>query len=198
MSSVPSSSINISEKPRLTAEDWEQAALDLIAEKGVSGLGIEPLARRLGITKGSFYWHFDGRENLLTQALARWEQQDIENLARSLGDGLPAEQRLTEFVLRTSRQNRSHEIHAALCAASDHPNVKPVVERVTQRRLDHIARAFRELGLDEASARHRARLTYTSYVGYIQLQARGMTPERNSSEFDDYIQHVIETLIAPD
>ncbi|MEM7053863.1 MAG: TetR/AcrR family transcriptional regulator, partial [Pseudomonadota bacterium] len=89
------------------------------------------------------------------------------------------------------------EIHAALCAASDHPSVKPVMNRVTRRRLDAIAEAFRELGLNEDAARHRARLTYTSYVGYIQLQARGMAPERASAEFNDYIEHVIETLISP-
>ena len=197
MSSVPTRSINVNDKPRLTAEDWEQAALDLIAEKGVNGLGIEPLARRLGITKGSFYWHFPGREKLLEQALERWEQHDIENLARALGDGRPAAERLTEFILKTSRQNRSHEIHAALCAASDHPSVKPVMERVTRRRLAYIAGALRELGLDEDAARHRARLTYTSYVGYIQLQARGMAPKRASAEFNAYIEHVIETLIVP-
>ena len=197
MSSLPSQ-VAATDKPRLSAEDWEQAALDLIAEKGINGLGIEPLARRLGITKGSFYWHFAGREKLLEQALERWERQDIENLARALSNGQPAAERLTTFILKTSRQNRSHEIHAALCAASDHPIIKPVMDRVTQRRLDAIAQAFRELGLDENAARHRARLTYTSYVGYIQLQARGMAPERASDEFNDYIGHVIDTLISPD
>ena len=183
------------EKTTLTAADWERAALDLIAEKGLAGLGVEPLARRLGITKGSFYWHFPTRDQLLEQALDRWERQDTESLARSLDSAQPAAERLAEFVLRTSRQNRSHEIHAALCAASDDPRVRPVLERVTQRRLDYLAKAFRELGLDAEAARHRARLTYTSYVGYIQLQTRGMAPERGSEEFEGYVQHAIETLI---
>lgn len=185
------------EKTTLTAADWEQAALDLIAEKGLSGLGVEPLARRLGITKGSFYWHFPKRDQLLEQALSRWERQDTVSLTRSLGSELPARERLAEFILRTSRQNRSHQIHAALCAASDDPRVKPILERVTQRRLDYLAKAFRELGLDGESARHRARLTYTSYVGYIQLQSRGMTPERGSEEFEAYVRHAIDTLLAP-
>jgi AcrR family transcriptional regulator len=185
------------EKTTLTAADWEQAALDLIAEKGLSGLGVEPLARRLGITKGSFYWHFPTRDHLLEQALGRWERQDSESLARSLDSEQPAADRLAEFVLRTSRQNRSHQIHAALCAASDDPRIRPLLERVTQRRLDYLAKAFRELGLDPESARHRARLTYTSYVGYLQLQNRGMTPDRGSEEFEAYVQHAIQTLIDP-
>src|SRR3546814_8458026 len=53
---------------RLSAEDWAQAALDLIAEQGVSAVAVEPLARRLGVTKGSFYWHFPSREALLVRS----------------------------------------------------------------------------------------------------------------------------------
>jgi AcrR family transcriptional regulator len=184
------------EKTTLSAADWERAALVLIAEKGVAALAVEPLARRLGITKGSFYWHFSSRDALLRQALRRWEQRDIEHLTRSLDDDRPAAERLSEFILRTSRQNLSHQIHAALCAASDHPLVEPVVERITRRRLDYLARAFRELGLDDDEARHRARLTYTSYTGYIQLQIRGMAPERGSEEFEAYVRHAIDTLLG--
>jgi len=185
------------EKVTLSASDWEQAALELIAEKGVSALAVEPLARRLGITKGSFYWHFGSRDELLEQALKRWERRDLEHLARSLDSQQPAAERLAEFILRTSRQNRSHQIHAALCAASDHPRVRPYIERITQRRLRYLTKAFRELGMDDDAARHRARLTYTSYVGYIQLQIRGMAPERGSDEFEAYVRHAIEALINP-
>jgi len=74
------------ERPRLSAVDWEKAAIELIAEKGVQALAIEPLARRMGVTKGSFYWHFSGRESLLEQALKRWEEHDSRNLSRSLGE----------------------------------------------------------------------------------------------------------------
>lgn len=197
MSAVPPALPATPEKATLSSSDWEQAALDLIAEKGVSALAVEPLARRLGITKGSFYWHFASRDELLEQALKRWERRDYEHLARSLDSDQPAADRLAEFILRTSRQNRSHQIHAALCAASDHPRVKPYIERITRRRLEYLSKAFRELGMDDEAARHRARLTYTSYVGYIQLQIRGMAPERGSDEFESYVVHAIETLLNP-
>ena len=73
------------ERNTLSAADWERAALELIAEQGVQALAVEPLARRMGVTKGSFYWHFSGRESLLEKALARWEEHDSRNLNRSLG-----------------------------------------------------------------------------------------------------------------
>ena len=65
---------------RLSAEDWAQAALDLIAEQGVAAVAVEPLARRLGVTKGSFYWHFPSRDALLQAALERWEANEQESV----------------------------------------------------------------------------------------------------------------------
>ena len=59
---------------RVGKDEWLRGAIDLIAEEGVGGLKVEPLARRLGITKGSFYWHFDDRADLIAQALDLWLQ----------------------------------------------------------------------------------------------------------------------------
>ena len=61
--------------PTLTASGWAEAALQLIAEKGLSALTVSALADRLGVTKGSFYWHFVGRSELLAAALDRWKQR---------------------------------------------------------------------------------------------------------------------------
>jgi len=86
-----------SERTTLSAADWERAALDLIAEQGVQAMAIEPLARRMGITKGSFYWHFSSRESLLEQALLRWEKHDLRNLNASLGEIDHPRDRLISF-----------------------------------------------------------------------------------------------------
>ena len=68
------------DKARLSAEDWALAALDVIAEQGLAAVAVEPLARRLGVTKGSFYWHFPSREALLVAALERWEKTEQETV----------------------------------------------------------------------------------------------------------------------
>ncbi len=195
MASSPPAHRSGADRATLTPADWEQAALELIAEKGVSALGVEPLARRMGITKGSFYWHFPGRNELLERALERWENQDRYHLKLALkADQQPAE-RLAQFVWRTSRQTLTHRIYVALCAAPDDPRVGPVLKRVTSRRIKYLSGAFEELGLDATAARQRANLVYSSYVGYLQLQAQGLVPDRDEPEFNDYVQHVIETLV---
>lgn len=183
------------DKATLTAADWEREALQLIAEEGVQALAIEPLARRMGITKGSFYWHFSGRNSLLQQSLERWEEHDRRNLNKSLGEIEDPRARLASFFRRVGKEKLTHEVYSELCAAAGHPQVEPVLERVAERRMQHLSSSFEELGLEPKEARHQARLTYSVYLGFLQLQRQHQTPSLSSDEFDAYIEHVIETLI---
>ena len=183
------------DKATLTAADWEREALELIAERGVQALAIEPLARRMGITKGSFYWHFSGRASLLKQSLARWEEHDSRNLNKSLGEIDDPRERLGSFFRRVGKEKLTHEVYSELCAAAGHPQVEPVLERVAERRMKHLADAFHELGMAREQARHQARLTYSVYLGFLQLQKQHQTPSQSSEDFDAYIEHVIRTLI---
>ncbi|MDT8319057.1 MAG: TetR/AcrR family transcriptional regulator [Xanthomonadales bacterium] len=183
------------ERTTLSAADWERAALESIAEQGVQALAVEPLARRMGITKGSFYWHFPSRECLLEQALQRWEEHDSRNLSKSLGEIHQPRDRLTSFFRRVVREKLTHEVYSELCSAAGHPQVAPVLERVAERRMEHLSAAFEELGMEPATARNRARMTYSVYLGFLQLQRQHQTPHLSSQEFDAYIEHVIDTLI---
>lgn len=183
------------ERSTLTTEDWEREALELVAEQGVQALAVEPLARRMGVTKGSFYWHFSSRESLLERALSRWEEHDGRNLNKSLGEIDHPRDRLVSFFRRVGREKLTHEVYSELCAAAGHPQVEPVLERVANRRMQHLSAAFEELGMSAPAARHQARLTYSVYLGFLQLQRQHQTPSLSSEEFDAYIEHVISTLI---
>lgn len=183
------------ERSTLSAGDWEQQALVLIAEKGIRAVAVESLARRMGVTKGSFYWHFQNRESLLEQSLIRWEKHDEVNLQTSLGAIEDPRERLRSFFRRTGREKLTHNVYNALCNASDHPQVEPLLERVAARRMRHIEKAFAEIGFDPQEASHRARLTYSAYLGFLQLQKQHQTPSLSSEEFEAYMTHVIATLI---
>jgi len=193
--SLVAKSLKKEERVTLSAADWEREALELIAEQGVQALAVEPLARRMGVTKGSFYWHFPGREALLEKALLRWEEHDSRNLNKSLGEIDHPRDRLVSFFRRVPREKLTHEVYSELCAAAGHPQVEPVLERVADRRMQHLSAAFEELGMDPERARNQARLTYSVYLGFLQLQRQNQTPNLSSGAFDDYIEHVITTLI---
>jgi AcrR family transcriptional regulator len=183
------------ERSTLSAGDWEQQALVLIAEKGIRAVAVESLAKRMGVTKGSFYWHFHNRESLLEQSLIRWEKHDAANLQTSLSAIDDPRERLRSFFRRTGREKLTHNVYSSLCMASDHPQVEPLLERVAVRRMKHIEKAFEEIGFDAQEASHRARLTYSAYLGFLQLQRQHQTPSLSSEEFEAYMTHVIATLI---
>src|SRR5690348_17786797 len=62
----------------LDESSWVDEAFEVLSDKGVDDVGIESLAKRLGVTKGSFYWHFKDRAALLTAVLRRWQQRRSE------------------------------------------------------------------------------------------------------------------------
>src|SRR5687768_10125540 len=121
---------------RLSADDWASAALDLIAEQGVAAVAVEPLARRLGVTKGSFYWHFPSREALLVAALERWEKMEQELLFGELEPITDPRARLRALFGLVAHEYKSHVVYSELIKAMDHPAVQPVIGRVSERRLD--------------------------------------------------------------
>lgn len=181
---------------RLSAPDWERGALEMIAEEGVAGLAIEALARRLGVTKGSFYWHFKNREALLGAALDRWEADDTRALESHIGAAPDnPRERLGALFRWVSSEIQPHRIYAALLQALDHPQVKPMMTRVSQRRMNLLEVAFRQAGLAAEDARHRARLTYAAYVGFLQLNLALELPHLSHEQYEAYVEHVIEALV---
>src|SRR5690606_16538900 len=135
---------------RLSAEDWAQAALELIAEQGVAAVAVEPLARRLGVTKGSFYWHFPSREALLVAALERWEQVEQEEGFAQLAAIPDPAQRLRSLFTLAAHAAPSHIVYSELSKALDHPVVRPVIERASARRLEYPTASFRQAGLNRS------------------------------------------------
>jgi len=186
------------EKPqqqRLSAEDWKQAALDVIAEAGVKAVAVESLARRLGVTKGSFYWHFPSRRSLIEAALQRWEEDDLAKLEQQLAEQPECRERLCELFRRGSREFRSNAVYHALSNSGENAIVRPVLIRVAKRRLAFLVDAFSGLGLSATQACHRARLTYAAYAGYIQIAYLDCGTEVHGEDFDAYVEHTISTLI---
>ena len=185
-----------SDRPsRLSAEDWALGALDEIAEQGLAAVAVEPLARRLGVTKGSFYWHFPSREALLVAALERWEAIEQETVFGKLEVIFDPRARLKALFELVAHELKPHIIYSELLKALDHPVVQPVLQRVSKQRLDYLAASFRQAGLPRLDAQNRARLTYAAYVGFLQLSLQLGQPRLHHDEFEAYVAHVMSTLI---
>src|ERR1700675_1624452 len=102
----------------LTSSDWVEGALQLISDAGLGALTVDALATRLGVTKGSFYWHFKGRSELLAGALGRWEHRATTEAIAGLSAVTDARQRLNLMLDAASQPPRSRSLYAALAEAA--------------------------------------------------------------------------------
>lgn len=189
---------------RLSAQDWARAALEVIAESGLAALAVEPLARRLGATKGSFYWHFPNRGALVEAALQRWEREYTEGtMARveaPLPDGRPPSpaERLRRLLTTVVGYTRHGDLEVALLASADDPQVATVLRRVTRRRIDLVTRLYRELGLEPEEARRRAALGVSVFLGHLQYARIGTPPVPAGPEWEVYLDLVVRALVPTD
>ena len=162
------------ERPRLDRDAWIAGAVALLAERGVSAVKVEPLARRLGVTKGSFYWHFKDRPALLAAILARWEDKQTDLLIRIAGHpGASPSERLRMLLEMTvgtfaDREFRSAEIAIRNWSRSD-PAATVAVRAVDARRSVYIENFFIALGFTEAAARTRTGLFQGLLLGEALL-----------------------------
>jgi AcrR family transcriptional regulator len=179
---------------RASRESWAQAALEALTESGVEAVAVEPVARRLGVTKGSFYWHFQNRAELLEAALALWERRSTSEVIAEL-DGVPdPAERLRRLFRYVAIASKNAVPHAVLSSASD-PAVATVLARVATARLEFLTRCYAELGMAPALARRRAVLAYAAYLGMLQLTRDAPALRPVGAERDAYTEHLIETLV---
>jgi AcrR family transcriptional regulator len=184
-----------SKPTRLSADDWTDAALDAVAEEGLSALAVEPLAARMGTTKGSFYWHFPRRESLLEAVLTRWEREGTEDVIAAVAQAPAGAPRLRRLFEVTSQSSRAVRVEQALLADAGQPSIAAVLERVTARRIAAVTELFTQLGFPADEARRRGVLAYVSFLGFWQLQR--VAPSQLGPS-DGMVDTVVRALTARD
>ncbi|MFA5939591.1 MAG: TetR/AcrR family transcriptional regulator [Sinimarinibacterium sp.] len=185
-------------RQNLTVEDWARAALDTMAGGGLDAVAVEPLARQLGVTKGSFYWHFANREALLRAALELWERRETADVLARVGDEADPYERIVKVFKEANAGYRSGRLYLAIAAAEDHPLVSEFVRRVSERRMAYLVECYEALGFDPARAQHWARFAYATFMGNLQI--RRDTPQLmpTGAPFNEYLKLMIKTLIPRD
>jgi AcrR family transcriptional regulator len=168
--------------------------MDAIVAGGVAAVAIEPLAVRLGATKGSFYHHFSNREALIVAALEDWERLHEAVIDRLELIPDPAE-RMRAVLAAAFADRAGGTRDAALLACATHPVVKPIVQRVTERRLRYFAEMYRQLGFPRPEARRRALMLYLSYIGLFEYLRLGLA-DLGDAELRAHAHEVLTTLVS--
>jgi len=174
------------ERKRLCDEDWIEAAIQGLLSEGPSGLRIARLARALGVTPGSFYWHFRGRDELRDRVLQHWRDQMLRGAAAAVQmSGRGAEQIRALPGILVAR--RLPDLDAAMRAWSGHDAVvASAVASADELRLRMVAAMFREAGLDDPCAQQRAKILWWVFRG---------SSGADESERLCAFRHIIEALL---
>jgi len=178
----------------VTPEDWADAALWALAERGLAGVAVEPIARALGVTKGSFYWHFANRTALLTAALTRWEALAVDAPIAGLAGVADPATRLRR-LLAVAWEDPGHLRAEQALASSSEPAVVSAVARVTARRLEFLVQCYRALGEPPARARQWAATAMAAYLGTALLLRAAPQFAASDAAFRALVRHLTATLI---
>ena len=181
----------------MSREAWVKAAQGLMAREGVAAVAVESLAKVLGVTKGSFYWHFESRDALIQAALEAWEQDQTADVV-SRYQGIPdPHRRLRVLMFAAFEDVENGLLFAALTVSGEDPRVRPFLRRATERRLALGWEAFRALGLEEDEARQKALLIYAAYTGYFQLLRATPEAVRAVTDLSGYVRHLADAVAPP-
>ena len=152
---------------------WVDAAFARFQNGGLDAIRVEAIARDIGATKGSFYWHFSNRHALVTAVMDRWEAEQTDAIiAVSEQSGDPRERLSRLFAaVAADRSRRGGELTLYASAATE--GVGDIVHRVSERRISYVAELLVALGHGPADAHRRATIALAAVVGLQQLVAAG-------------------------
>ena len=158
-----------SPRAQLDRGHWIDSAIDILAREGISGLRVEVLAKRCGVTKGSFYWHFKDRQDLLTAMLEYWKEGRIRDIEK-ITSAEPGKERERLHhaieVYGASRNRKGMAIELAVRDWARHdPQAASMVESVDLYRLECTRRLFVAAGMSDAAAKSRSLLLYACVFG---------------------------------
>ena len=181
----------------LTRTDWAEAALLALARDGLKGVAVERLARELRTTKGSFYWHFADRADLIAATLERWEHRaTTEMIARIEAIDGPRE-RLVALASTAHAGAARGNAYAAMLAAAADPLVRAALERVTRAQLAFLSELYTDLGVPPDHAARHAHLAFALYLGIADLRLADPDNAPAGPQLDAYLELAVRAILPP-
>ena len=163
---------------RLSADDWVRAAFEVMVDEGIAGVKIARLCERLGVTKGSFYWHFADLEAFLGEVARQWAEEAVRQ-PRTLGfdaTGSDAtDVMLHAMTVFSDRRNRALARAVREWAQKDE-RARDAIRAADQALFQRVKGAFVALGFDDTESEVRAKVLYYAGVGFASVGSLGELP----------------------
>lgn len=175
---------------KATRDDWLAQALATLVSDGVEAVLILPLARKLKVSRSSFYWYFKNRKDLLDHLLQHWMSTNTAAIIEHAGrpSKTAVQGVLHIFECWVSEKTYSPRLDIAVRNwATKSNSVRSLVEKADDARLVAIRQMYQRHGFDDEDATIRARILYYVQVGYYALELKE-TMESRLSHVEAYLR----------
>lgn len=187
----------VDRQPRLTASDWIETGLRMLVTRGIDAVQITALSRALKVTRGSFYWHFDTRDDLLSALVAEWRARNTDVMVDALAEAPTLDDGILElFAVWVDHTRFDPELDSAIRAWAKHdPVLSETLKAEDAARVDVIAAFFERFGYDETEAFIRARVIYLTQVSFYAL---GIDTDKSATQRLSYLEAYFKSFTGRD
>jgi AcrR family transcriptional regulator len=163
---------------KLGRQDWLTISIQTLIEKGIEAVKIDPLAKLLNVTRGSFYWHFKSRDDLLVEILREWETRNTKSVITQIEklDSSPNSKLLSLLEIAAQDDNRLEK--AIRTWSVNDSRAETAINQVDRQRLDYLQKLFLQLGFSETDAKVRAQIVYSVRLGWFVMALPSQSTER--------------------
>jgi AcrR family transcriptional regulator len=175
---------------RLSREQWLDRALEVLAAEGPGKLNIEHMAGALGVSRGSFYWHFKDRADFIRSLLDYWHEIHTAPVPALMAASEKSGKAKLRYFLQMIHNERltRFDMPLRIWAATD-PTVADKVSRTDKFRMDYVRSLFEELGFEgsELDIRARACVAYLTLEGHLFDPASELDNDTNIDQLCDFL-----------
>jgi AcrR family transcriptional regulator len=171
---------------QLSARDWLDQGLKTLARDGFTALKAEPLAKAMGVSRGSFYWHFADIGAYHAAILARWHEVAAEQIIANVEAASKDENPLAVLLRRVFGERLTLE-RAVRTWASVDPAARAAVQAIDRRRLGYVENLLAQGGLSAELARARAQILYWAFLGFA-LSDQPLSKARQQAALDELLR----------
>jgi AcrR family transcriptional regulator len=154
---------------KLGREDWIRMGTKILIERGIEAVKIDPIAKQLNVTRGSFYWHFKNRDDLLLAILREWETHRTKDVMVQLEAMICSPSaKLFKLLDLVAQGDTQLEKAIRLWALKD-ARVARLIEHVDRQQLDYFKNLFLQIGFPELEAKSRAQVVYAIRLAWFVM-----------------------------
>jgi len=176
---------------QLSAQDWVELGLKTLAKSGFTALKAEPLAKAMGVSRGSFYWHFADIGAYHAAILERWREVATEQIIAAV-EATPRTDEGNDplaVLLKLTFGSKLVLERAVRSWAANDARARAAVVAMDRRRLDYIEGLLKGAGLAEDIARARAQILFWAFFGYA-LSDQQLAPDKQQAVLDELLRIV--------